>query len=775
MARIPTHALAVLLAAAAAIIIISPSAAHTDDAERRIVSARAALLEGVSAIGAPGVPGPIAVYGPDVFAVVAASSGGRPAAVVAAAFAGEGRVVLFGHGGYLGGKDHDTPRLLANAAAWAAGGPAPDPGADPGADPARPRIGLRNPPGWLHEHLATVGEVVPLTDGWLDAPADPGEPGDPANPAGAPRTNPPYDVVFTGAHDLAGERLERLRRFVEDGGGLVTAELGWGWRQLNPGRDLVTEHGGNRLGHRWGYAWTGGHVDVPAGRKIVVDAPPPPEIHAGRALEILRGGARAEAKPDDDARRNAVATLTAALDVLPPDDPHLLPRLERLLKGGARARMPSAEKPITLADGLARVGLALEIRRARRLPPEEVDAHPAAARFPGAVPPKVSRARREVTIDASIPGWRSTGLYAPPGEPVVVRLPETAASAGLRIRVGAHEDTLWHKDAWRRAPEITREYPADGTETTVAGAFGGLLYVVVPGGSRLGALDLVVEGAVRAPHFVLGRTGAREWRERIRRYPAPWAELECPDLAITIPSEHVRDLDDPEALMQWWQATMDAYTDLAALDLTGGRRRPERFVADEQISAGYMHAGYPIMTHLDAAPRFVDLERLRTRGDWGMYHELGHNHQHPDWTFGGTGEVTCNIFSLYMMETRSGVVGGHEAMAPEKIARRKAEFVGGGRDFAAWKSDPFLALILYHEVKEAFGWDAYQRVFEEYRTLPDAERPGNDQQKRDQWMTRLSRTVGRNLGPFFESWGVPITAGARKSVEDLPAWMPEGE
>ena len=53
--------------------------------------------------------------------------------------------------------------------------------------------------------------------------------------------------------------------------------------------------------------------------------------------------------------------------------------------------------------------------------------------------------------------------------------------------------------------------------------------------------------------------------------------------------------------------------------------QPQRFVTDRQISLGYMHSGYPIMTHLDAAERFVDLERLSTKGDWGMFHEMGHN------------------------------------------------------------------------------------------------------------------------------------------------------
>ncbi len=51
------------------------------------------------------------------------------------------------------------------------------------------------------------------------------------------------------------------------------------------------------------------------------------------------------------------------------------------------------------------------------------------------------------------------------------------------------------------------------------------------------------------------------------------------------------------------------------------------------------------MTHLDAAPRMVDLATLLSKGEWGLFHELGHNHQSAAWTFDGTGEVTVNLFS----------------------------------------------------------------------------------------------------------------------------------
>jgi len=187
-----------------------------------------------------------------------------------------------------------------------------------------------------------------------------------------------------------------------------------------------------------------------------------------------------------------------------------------------------------------------------------------------------------------------------------------------------------------------------------------------------------------------------------------------------------------------------------------------------------MHSGYPIMTQLDAAPRFVDLATLQRDGDWGMFHEIGHNHQESDWTFDGTGEVTNNLFTMYLLDTCCTNGGKlHKAMSPESRAKAEAKYKAAGTKFEQWKSEPFTALIMYKQLQEAFGWDAYKKIFAEYRALTDAERPKTDDEKRDQWMVRFSRTVGKNLGPFFQYWGVPTSESARNSVENLPEWLPE--
>jgi len=183
------------------------------------------------------------------------------------------------------------------------------------------------------------------------------------------------------------------------------------------------------------------------------------------------------------------------------------------------------------------------------------------------------------------------------------------------------------------------------------------------------------------------------------------------------------------------------------------------------------------MTHLDAAAIMVDRGLLTTTGKgWGLFHEMGHNHQSSDWTFEGTGEVTCNLFTLYVLQklTRCPADQRHRAFSSESRRSAWLAYRTAGCRFADWKANPFLALSMYDQLIEGFGWDRLKQVIAGYRDLPQNQRPASDDDKRDQWMIRYSRAVERNLGPFFDAWGVPVSPKAKASVAGLPVWMPEG-
>jgi hypothetical protein len=506
---------------------------------------------------------------------------------------------------------------------------------------------------------------------------------------------------------------------------------------------------------------------------------------AVQKLDDLIAKVKGEKKIQPDKIDEAVDIISRAGEVLPAEE--FLNKLDKLQQYRQDSLIPTAKKRLSKDMSLDYLILSLQVRKVRDVSAEQVKAHPAAKVFPGTVGKDAKKVAQKIKIHTSDAGWHigsrrrslywhSTGLYAAAGEVITVTVPEEVTEKGLYVRIGAHNDRLWRKSSWARAPEICRRFALAQTETKAANAFGGLVYVEAPYDLKVGKTAVTIDGAVRAPYYILGKTNPEKWRQTIRNYPAPWGELAGRKLILTLPSKVLRTVDDPEDLMKFWDSVMDRYADLLGRETQ--RRRLERFVPDVQISAGYMHAGYPLMTMLDITNTIVDKERIisnRHGGVWGLFHEIGHNHQNYDWTFRGTGEVTVNLFSLYIMDKVCDVPDkGHPSITKRARKRNTDRYFADGCDYEKWKRDPFLALCMYMQLQEAFGWEPFTKVFKEYRTLTQEQRPQSDGEKRDKWMVQMARAVGRNLGPFFQSWAVPTTEKARASIAELPAWMPDG-
>lgn len=704
----------------------------------------AALLEGVTSIPPVGTVGQVAVWGEGAFAVVLGNEGRSRVPIVGAGVLGRGRVMAWAHGyGSAGAAARlSTGRLLANSCRWASG------------RTEQVKVALLDSD--LAEYLTGQGmQAAKIEGGEKIAEQLKGA-----------------SVLLCGRADLSEPEVRAIRAFVEGGGGFMCFTCPWGWSQVR--HKPVTELPLNRVLTPAGLALTDGYAEPTRDGAFEATSVPGAEFHAGRALDLLGEVEEGNRKADDAIVRQAGATATRAIGALPPDDRILRPRLKNLLASHAKELAPGPGHPLSESQALERVLLALQLSELSTLKPAQVRAHAAAAAFPGAVPSNAGVVTRRVAVDTRIPAWHSTGLYAPAGRVIAVKLPASnkdAGAAGLRIRIGSHTDELWHHERWHRVPRISDSWAIDGARVEVASAFGGLIYVEVPERCKAGAVDVEISGGVEAPLFVLGETTNEQWVERVRTRPGPWAELASSRVILTIPSSVAAKIDDPTAIMEHWVRVLDANADLAGIPRE--REYPQRYVADVQISAGYMHSGYPIMTHLDAASFMTDKKGLVDSG-WGPYHEMGHNHQDDAWTFDGTGEVTCNIFTLYVLENVCGVAdASKQKVLGEDAAKARATYLSNGAKFETWQSDPFLALQMYAQVRLAFGWDVYRKVFAEYRTLRPGERPKNDDERRDQWMIRLSRATGWDLGAFFQAWGVPTSKSARDSIADLPAWMPE--
>ena len=406
--------LAVMFFGFASGAVCQEQAAEPDEVWQAFSAGNAGL---VREIAAPGVPGALSVFGPQARALV---TGGQQArdVVVACADWEAGRVVALGHDGYLLNLDTlaiaDTRRFFLNALAWA------------GADKAELRVGVWNNgrlAQWLEQAQITA---VPLTGAtWWQGLPD-------------------VDVLVTHTRAFATPQARAaMQAWITAGGGLIAADCGWGWTQLNPGRSLVGDHPGNLLLYPAGLLWTEGYAHRNSPQGFRLDRSPSAYLNASAALEALVRQERDQIALDRGQQAEAVHSIQQALSVLPSDDTVLLERLRTLRAAAGRAALPRPQTPIRSADGLPGALVALDVHELKTQPARALAAHPAAEIFPGPVPPAAESVAATLKIDTRIPGWHSTGLYAVPGQLVVVRLPPPAAAGGLELRIGCHSDLLW--------------------------------------------------------------------------------------------------------------------------------------------------------------------------------------------------------------------------------------------------------------------------------------------------------------------------------------------
>ena len=729
------------------IALLSVSAIARAQMPPALVNAeRAKILEGVTLVPKTGSPGPVGIWGNIAFPILSAASGreGNELAVAAAAGYGKGRIILFGHNSYLdGGAGGDHAKLIENCVKWV------------GAK-EKPRIGLKGvkAAGVFGGRGVKAEEMKDLKKTALND----------------------YDVIVLNAQGITDEKEgEEIVEWIKKGGGLIAGMTGWAFSQTSGGKDLATSHGLNLALMTTGVAFT----DMSAFdqlRSFEARADLPRMMNAYEAITAIkkqREGGPALTAAEIQQGANAIQVAMAAQ---PPGRNNLQSAVMAALgDAGPKQELPMEKKPLTqTANASARIRLGMETRVLRLTATETVAPHPAAEYFPGKVPDKAVRVTQEVKVDPSIPGWTSTGLYAAAGETIQVTVPAAVADKGFAVRIGCHSDTLYHLDEWKRAPDITKSVALATAETKTASAFGGLIYIEVPGrAAGADTFSATVKGGVPAPLFMLGKDDDAKWNGEIKKRPAPWAELACDKMIVTCPTEVAHTINNPTQLMQFWKAVVEAQDDVT--NQTAERKRPERIVSDVQISAGYMHSGYPIMVPTSAAPEMVTFTRLKFPG-WGFYHEIGHNHQRGDFTFDGTGEVTNNVIGMYCYEAvlKKDWLMGHPGITEDARKDHIKKIKASSAKFATWKSDPFLALTLYIQLVQEFGWESWRKYLYSFADDSFGPAPKTDDEKRDQFLVRYSKIANKNLGPLFDAWGIIVTSSAKTEAAKFGDWMPKG-
>lgn len=223
-----------------------------------------------------------------------------------------------------------------------------------------------------------------------------------------------------------------------------------------------------------------------------------------------------------------------------------------------------------------------------RFPPEEISAHPDSPIFPGMAP---ESERKDIQLELTITdhSLTSTGLWLNAGTlatiEVVGSLPE-----GVRIQVGAQSESLITEPRpWRRWPTVAAAFPLEAGVNNIASQFGGIVLLAtaeLPDGPtkiRIRCKNFnLYPRAVEGHPEVLARTGG---------FLAPWGEIACTKVVITVPRASIVKATDMDAVFEWVERLVGTVTEYMHYEVI----RPFRIVFDVQTPNDRPAPGYPIV------------------------------------------------------------------------------------------------------------------------------------------------------------------------------------
>lgn len=723
----------------------------------------AQLTSGISALEMNGAPGGVAILGRLAFPVAQSP---KREVTVGCGYTGDqtagGRVAALSHTALASASSAPMKQWLGNLAKWTARA----------SNPTLLILG-GSPKDWQLAGVATV--ETPKT--WSKAALA------------------KVQCVFINLHTISPETASAaaadLADFAASGGGLIFSSTPWAAKS-----ELLDF--ASKLMHPAGIAFLS---SGPKETQFPLSSPPSPFASGIRAVEALAADLNGTAKLSLADRQIASSSAEACVAA------NLVPEpMERALLA---LHQKTGWSKFTSEQPLRRNLKPVETLMAhfeswwlQRQPPSKTPAHPLAADYPG-LPAEGAPVRKTIRFKATTGpdklinhGERtriSTGLYARPGAPVKVTIPQEAVVAGWKLEVGIHTDHNWTLTSWRRFPEISTLTPLKQTTTLACNSFGGLVSILLPANCPLGEVQVELDGALDAPVYKLGETTQEQWRT-LKNAPGAWGYLETPLWTGYFSREQLQTMEDPSKTASYWHQAVKTADEF--LGYAPWRIRGESMLIDRDIVVGYGHAGYPVMMAYGAEkPDNANALAGRgpTQGDWGFLHELGHTFQDSfdgNYTMATHAEVDVNLVPGLILQKL------HKRTCWDNSSHGTFDAKSRLADWEKWTALPVaeqtwdkackmnVSYDLYFTLAECFGWELYSKAFG--RLMRWLQKPGADpvldsiaekspSAKRDRFFVLFSQESGHNLLPFFEKYGLDrgefkLGDSVKTAVAKLPKW-----
>lgn len=285
-----------------------------------------------------------------------------------------------------------------------------------------------------------------------------------------------------------------------------------------------------------------------------------------------------------------------------------------------------------------------------------------------------------------------------------------------------------------------------------------------------------VTNGINVPTFNLDETTSEEFNQKINETNSPFVELIGKNvfgtfqiaLANELWKNNIEAISKLNETIKNWDEIyeMSNYVSGLSLNYDGVAKKHHNLIhiTNPDSGGGSASAGDYFLRFQQGG----DIKNLfkAKSGQWGLWHEVGHTYQNQDYSFSGFGEVTVNINSFWIQEEQGF---SNRLLGDKKNIELIKDYINSTNpdkkitDLNIWGR-----LGMFLQLHMGYGKEFYPSLNQEYRLLSSSEKPKNDEEKYQTFIKVTSKTVNRNLIPFFEKWGIHANEQTIKDVAEYP-------
>ena len=368
-----------------------------------------------------------------------------------------------------------------------------------------------------------------------------------------------------------------------------------------------------------------------------------------------------------------------------------------------------------------------------------------------------------------------TSFYANPGQIINIKInDDSLLFLSIKIVIGMGDDLTDHEVTRKRHPNIIKTFILNKKNLSICSPYGGIIYFILPDNIIKDNKNYLIsfENIILTPFYNENIHSIEEFY-KIQQYPGPWSILEYKKICFVFKcTDYFRKLKNINEISNFWNKIMDCYSDLSNKPSKENVYDKQIIMSDIMISLGYMHSGNPIMTFDDVIDNYLGFEnKIFKEGNWGLYHEIGHNHQESEWTYSTGVEVTVNLFTLYVMYKIHNIIPlKHDWFNGKDVFNKMNNYFKNGSNYNNIEEDYQLLLLSYALLIDEFGFDSIKKTFQFYLNDNSNTNYNSDKIKMEKWVINYSNIIKKNLYPYFKKWGWDINSNINNLLKNYPIW-----